>query len=86
MKVETILKKLTNDTISELDAADTNGLKAAIIQAETSLADAKEELDNNEQYQAVKESCKAMSAGYRELKAYQTAKIQYALLRLKGTV
>lgn len=85
MKIETILKKLPTDTIAEMDAADPAALKALIVQSETSLADAKEELDNNEQYQAVKESAKAMSAGYRELKTYQTAKIQYALIRLKAT-
>jgi len=83
MKLEQILKKLPQDVIAELDAADTETLNKCIVSAETAIADTKEELDNSPQYQELKENLKALTAGYKELKTYQSAKIQYALIRLK---
>lgn len=83
MKLETIIKNLDPDTLAALDSADADSLKATIITAESSLADAKEELENNPEYQNLKESLKALSGGYRDLKKRQTGKIQYALIRLK---
>lgn len=83
MKLESIVKKLSKDAISELDAMNETALNTAVIQSEQAINEARESLDENEKYQEAKENCKAMSAGYREVKAYQSAKIQYALFRLR---
>lgn len=83
MKLEAILKKLSPETLDKVNSASAEELSALIVASEQAIRDTKEELDANEKYQELKESCKAMSAGYREVKSYQSAQIQYALMRLR---
>lgn len=83
MSLEKILKKLPQAVVEEMNAAEPKALAAGIVQSEKALVEAKEGLDANSKYQDARENVKALSQSFRELKSYQTAKIQYALLRLK---
>jgi hypothetical protein len=78
-KLEKIVKLLGKDIVSEMDGADIETLNKIIVEAETSMKTAQDELDKNEQYQELKEKVKAMGAGKREVFARQKAKIAYAL-------
>lgn len=82
MKFEKIVKLLSEDMIAQMTGMDEAALSKVIVASEQAIAEAKDSLDNNEKYQELKEQVKAVSAGFRETKAYQTAKIQYALIRL----
>lgn len=79
MKLDKVLKALGKETASDLDALDVDGLKARVVQAEQSVKQAEEELDNNEQYQELKESLKAVTAGLKEVKKRQKAITFYSL-------
>lgn len=73
---------LGNDTIEEMDSMDDNELKTVIVQAETAMQEAKEELEGNENYQRAKADCSLLSSGKKEVDKRQKGKIQYALSRL----
>ncbi len=83
MTLDKILKKLPKAVVEEMDEKGEDALMIGITGSEQALAKAKQELEDNHRYQEAKENVKALSQGYRDLKGYQTAKIQYALLRLK---
>lgn len=82
MKFEKIVKLLSEDVIAEINALGQGELEKLIVGSEQAIAEARESLDGNEQYQELREQVKAVSAGFRETRAYHTAKIQYALIRL----
>lgn len=83
MKLEKIIKKLPKSVVEEMDALPETNLQVMIAQSEESIATAVRERDNNPQYQAAKQAVLDLSAGLRDVKSYQTAKIQYALYRLR---
>lgn len=83
-KLDKLLSKLTADTVQEMQAASLDEVKGIIVAAEQAIAKAKAELENSLPYQKAKEDVAALSLGYRDLKKYQSAKIQYALILLEG--
>lgn len=87
MKLEKALKILGQDTVVEMEAFDKPTLIASIVDAESAMRQVQLELDNNEQYQELKESKKAMEAGKKEVDLRQKARIALALnlLEAKGT-
>jgi hypothetical protein len=82
-KIEKILGK---ETMAELEALDSNMLKDHIVAAEHSIMEAQRELEANSKYQELKESLKALSEGFKEVKKRQNAMIRYnlSLLEDKG--
>lgn len=72
-KIEKILGK---DKIVEIEQGD---LQSIITNASASIKQAQDELAANPQYQELKESLKALSAGLKEIKQRQNAIIEYAL-------
>lgn len=82
-KLEKILNNLSLDMITMMQAASPEQLKTTLVLSEQAIAEAKEQLDNNPGYKQAKEDIKTLSSGYRELKKYQAAKIQYALVLLQ---
>ena len=85
-KLEKIEKLLGPDVVSELAGKDAQALNQAIVNAEQRTKKAEEELEANEKYQELKESVKAMSLGFRDVRKFQRAVIAYVLhqLELKG--
>ncbi len=81
-KLDKILNKLPQDVISEMQAMSPDALKNQLVSSEQAIDQARTELDDSPAYQQAKEDIKALSAGYRELKKFQFAKIQYALVLL----
>lgn len=73
------LAKLDVDTVISMDGMDEQALKQTIYEAANAKKEMQDELDANEQYQALLESKKAMEAAKREVNARQNAKIAYAL-------
>lgn len=82
-KLERIEKALGKETLDQLNSQSPQELKASIIQSESSIKCAVEELEANPAVQQLKESLKAVSQGLREVKKRQNAIIQYALHRLE---
>lgn len=80
---EKITKKLIDSVMEEMDAMDTADLQRTIAEAEEAIATAKKEMEKNPEYQRAKEAVSDLSRGMKDTKAYQNAKIQYCLLRLK---
>jgi hypothetical protein len=84
------LDKISNilglELINEINALDSDSLKNQIVQAETAMKDAKQELEANPKYEEIKEQLKAITAGLKEVRKFQNAKIAYALdlLESKG--
>ncbi len=83
MTLEKIEKVLRRDVLEEMQALAPEDLIAGVTASEQAIAGAREQLDANPAYQDAKENVKAISQSFRDLKKYQTAKIQYALLLLK---
>lgn len=84
MKLESIIKKLPEQVVEVLNnCIDEKELQALIANSEEAIATALRERDANPQYQAARQAVKDLSAGMREVKSYQGAKIQYALHRLR---
>lgn len=81
-----LIAKLGPQTVEEMDAMSADALKKVIVDASTAMKQAKEELEANPQYQALKESLKACTEGKRELDSRQKARIAYSidLLKEKG--
>jgi len=72
-------KLLGVDTCREMESLDVAALGELIVQASSSVKQAKDELEGNEKYQEVKRSLKALNGGFYDLKKRQNAKIAYAL-------
>lgn len=83
MNVEKILKKLQPAIVQEMDGMDKAQLEKVIVQSQEAIAEATDARDANSQYRAAKQATKDLSAGLKEVKSYQTAKMQYALIRLR---
>lgn len=78
-KLARIEKLLGKDALTILESASPESLDVTIAHACASIKEAADQLEANPKYQELKESLKACSAGLREVKAFQNAKIQYAL-------
>lgn len=78
-KLARIEKLLGKDAMTTLEAASPQTLDIVISHACAAIKEAADQLEANPKYQELKESLKACSAGLREVKAFQNAKIQYAL-------
>jgi hypothetical protein len=85
MKLEKILKILDEDTVNELNSADTEELKRRLIQSEQSIKQAREEMEANPLYQKLKEDMSVFRQGFNEVKKRQNCIIQYSLIRLEET-
>lgn len=81
-KLDKILNKLSQDVISEMQAMSPDALKNQVVASEQAIDGAKDELEASPAYQQAKDDIKALSWGYKELKKFQAAKIQYALVLL----
>lgn len=81
-KLDKILNKLSQEVIVDMQAMSPDALKNQVVASEQAIDTAKDELEANSSYQEAKDNLKLLSAGYRELKKFQAAKIQYALVLL----
>lgn len=88
MKFEKALKNLDVETVKELEALDEQELKKRIVDANQSMQQVADELEANEEYQELKESIKAMTAGVKEVNKRQNSIITVCLAQLssKGQV
>ncbi len=82
-KLEKLIKSLGRSTTEDLDKMTVDELRNTIVHAESSMKQAKEELEDNPRFAAMKESLSDLSAGMREVNKRQRAIIQYALLKLE---
>lgn len=82
MVSDKLLKALGKDTVEEMDSLDTAELKAIIVQANEAMQTVEQELEDNEEYQQLKQRVSDMSAGKKEVFKRQSAKIKYSLHRL----
>lgn len=85
-KLDKICNTLGLEVVNDLNSLDFRALQALVVVGTQAIKDAEEELEANEQYQALKENLKAVSAGLKDVKKFQNAKIQYILhvLESKG--
>lgn len=86
MKLEKALKNLDPETVKEIESLDVDGLKQRVVQGSQAMDQAENELEANPDYQELKESLKAVTAGLKELKKRQNSVICLALhvLQSKG--
>lgn len=82
-KLDKICNTLGLEVVNDLNALDFKALEALIVVGTQAIKDAEEELEVNAQYQALKETLKALSLGMKEVKKFQNAKIQYCLYQLE---
>lgn len=84
---EKFAKKLPTGFKEDADSFDVERLKATIIECESNIVNVDREIQNDEKLQGAKSLVKDLSAGYKEAKGCQTAKIKYCLhlLESKGT-
>jgi predicted translin family RNA/ssDNA-binding protein len=61
------------DVVQELEGSDVETLNKRIAQANQSISDTKEELEENEEYVKAKENKKLLSSGFSEVKKRQNA-------------
>ncbi len=78
-KQEKIEKILGLQFVHELDALASSELKEKVAQAEGAVKQAQDELEANDDYNAMKESLKDLSAGMKEVKKRQRAIVAYSL-------
>lgn len=85
-KLQKIEKILGKDRVSEMEGSSEAALRLHIMINAKAIKQAAEELEANEVYQPLKESVKAVSEGFKEVKKHSTAAIQYSLhlLEQKG--
>ena len=74
---------LSDDARNELDGMSAESLNKVIADASQAIQTATKERDANEHYQAAKLAVTDLSAGLRDVKKYQGAKIGYSLNRLR---
>lgn len=82
--LDKIEKLLGHDTVLELQSYDVEGLNTQVVNAESAMKQAVDELQANPQYQELKEGLKAITAGLKEVNKRQRAKIAYCLYLLEG--
>lgn len=83
-KLEKIEKTLGDETVSTLIGLSPEELKLRVLVAEVGMKEAQDELDANEEYQALKESKKDMEAALKDVNKRQKAVIAYSLHLLEG--
>lgn len=84
MQLNKAMKNLDGETIKELEALSAEELKQRIVQANQSMDQAERELEENPEYQNLKESLKAVTAGLKELRKRQNSVITVALHSLEA--
>lgn len=77
-------KKLPTGFKEDADSFDVDKLKQTILESEGNIVTIDREMQNDEKLQGVKDLLKDLSAGYREAKHAQTAKIKYCLHLLES--
>lgn len=82
MDMHKIKGELGDLTIEEMDAMDEVELKNRVVEANTAMQTAKEELDEHEGYQKAKTAVADLSSGKKAIDKRQKAVIGYALSRL----
>lgn len=85
-KYDKAAKSLGPDTVTEIEALDTDGLRKRIVEANDSMRKADDELEANVEYQSLRESVKAVTAGRSEVFKRQKAVITVALTLLNNEV
>jgi hypothetical protein len=78
-KLKKISKELGVEFLKELEALSPEELREKVVQAESSVKQAYDELDANHEYQELKENKKAMEQGMKDVKKRQNAITLYAL-------
>lgn len=82
MKLQTALKNLDTDTVKEIEAMDPATLKKRVVEANQAMQQVANELEENEQYQQLKESLKAVTLGKKEVDKRQKSVITVCLAML----
>jgi hypothetical protein len=82
-KWDNLLKKMP-EFKSLAEAADVDGLKKIIVEAEGNIYTANKEEEEDIKLASAKELAKTLAEPHRDAKKFQQAKIQYALLLLEG--
>lgn len=78
-KLDKLTKTLGRCIIEDLNTQPSDILKNTVVGAEYSMKAAKDELESNPRYAAIKEQLADLSAGLKEVNKRQRAIIQYAL-------
>ncbi len=78
-KLEKIEKILGVELVNEINAFDDSTLKQTIVSAEQAMELVQKELDENQEYQALREKLLDMTAAKKEVFKFQKAKISLAL-------
>lgn len=81
-KYDKIVAILGAELVKEIEVQSVEDLKQTVVGAEQAMALVQQELDDNEEYQALKEKLSDMSAGKKEVNKFQKAKIALALKQL----
>lgn len=84
MKYEKALKNLDVETVKELEALSKDELDQRVVAANQAMKQVADELEANEEYQNLKESVKAMSAGVKEVNKRQNSVITVCLQLLES--
>lgn len=79
MNIEKIIKKLPVGFVEDATGMDEERLKAAIIEADSSIRDTERERDNDDKLKGAKELVKDISGPYRDAIGAQRAKVSYCL-------
>lgn len=75
-KLENVLGK---ETIKELEAMSVAQLETRVSQAESSILQAKTEMEANPKYEELRDSLSALKSGFNDVKKRQRAITEYAL-------
>lgn len=81
-KLDKAINSLDDTTVAELISASKEELKQRIVQADKAMQQAQQELEDNKEYQAMKEGLKALTEGKRAVNKRQKAIIFVAIHRL----
>jgi hypothetical protein len=68
----------------EVEALDADGLKQKIVEAENALTLNQRTQDADAKLEEIKLQLKDLTAGYKDVKGFQTAKLQYCLYLLES--
>lgn len=83
-KYEKIVKILGVEVVKEIEAQSVEQLKQTVVTAEQAMDKVQQELEENPEYEALKEKLADVTAAKKEVNKYQKAKIALALDHLKG--
>ena len=84
MNIDKIINAIGTETAGEMGQMSHEQLKQEIYKANQAMKEVQDELDANQEYQALLQGKKDMEAGKREVNKRQNAKIQYALHIIEG--